>query len=159
MATGTLNEIFTGPLEKHYRLGKMGGVLALSQPTDMWNYQWKYSIARHHGLYIVPTVNLVDNIGLGHDSTHTYDGADMMGTAPAYDQTFALQHPDRVAQDRLRDNQRFNEFLLSRVAAVIRRKFTRQRPAAGSDALHPTPLLGAAFKHLVVSFLLTSIGK
>ena len=159
VAAGTLNEAFTGPLEKYYRLGKMAGVLALPQPPDVWDYQWEYTIARHHGLYIVPAVNLVGNIGFGHDSTHTHDGADIMGTLPAYDLTFALQHPGRVAQDRPRDNQRFNEFLLSRVAAVIRRRFTRQRPAAGGmQGLPPRPLY-AAFKHLVVSFLLTSIGK
>ena len=106
-------------------------MLALLQPPDVWDYQREYTIARHHDLYIVPAVNLVDNIGFGHDSTHTHDGADVMGTLPAYDLTFALQHPGRVAQDRPRDNRRFNEFLLGRVAAVIRRWFTRQRPAAG----------------------------
>ena len=112
----------------------MAGVLALSHP-DVWDYQWKYTIAQHHGLCIVPAVNLVGNIGFWHDSTHTHDEADMMGTVPAYYLTFALQHPSRVAQNWPRDNRRFNEFLLGRVAAVIRRWFTRR----GRGARRSTP--------------------
>jgi hypothetical protein len=127
-ASGALNSTFTGPLEKRYRLGKMASVLALPQPPDVWDYQWEYTIARHQGLYIVPAVNLVGNIGFGNDSTHTHDGSDVLGDLPARDLPFPLRHPTRVAQDRRRDNRRFNEFLLSRVAAMVRRVFAGQKP-------------------------------
>ncbi len=126
--SGELNDSFTGPLEKRYRLGKMAGVRALPQPPDVWDYQWEYTIARHHGLYVVPAVNLVGNIGFGHDSTHTHDSADNMAAVPARDLPFPLRHPAEVAQDRRRDNRRFNEFLLSRVGAIVRRLFAGQRP-------------------------------
>ena len=129
-AAGELNDAFTGPLEKRYRLGKMAGVLALPQPPDVWDYQWEYTIARHHGLYIVPAVNLVGNIGFGGDSTHTHDGGDALGALPARDVAFPLRHPARVAQDRRRDNRRFNEFLWGRVAAMARRVFAGQKPVA-----------------------------
>jgi hypothetical protein len=130
VASGELNASFTGPLEKRYRLGKMAGVLALPQPPDVWDYQWEYTIARHQGLYIVPAVNLVGNIGFGHDSTHTHDSADNQGDVPARDLDFPLRHPARVAQNRRRDSRRFNEFLLSRVKAIVRRVLAGQKPMA-----------------------------
>lgn len=129
-AAGELNDTFTGLLEKRYRLSKMAGVLALPQPPDVWDYQWEYTIARHHGLYIVPAVNLVGNIGFGNDSTHTHDSADVMGAVPARDLAFPLRHPAQVAQDRRRDNRRFNEFLLGRLAAIARRLFAGQKLVA-----------------------------
>ena len=108
----------------------MAGVLALPAPPDVWDYQWEYTIARHHGLYIVPAVNLVGNIGFGHDSTHTHDSADNQAAVAAHDLTFPLRHPATVAQDRRRDNRRFNEFLWSRVRAVGRRLLAGQKPVA-----------------------------
>lgn len=129
-AAGALDHAFSGPLEKRYRLGKMAGVLALPQPPDVWDYQWEYTIARHHGLYIVPAVNLVGNIGFGNHSTHTHDGDDVLGALPARNLALPLRHPTRVASDRRRDNRRFNEFLLGRVLALVRRVFAGQRPVA-----------------------------
>ncbi|HEX8507347.1 MAG TPA: nucleotide-diphospho-sugar transferase [Hymenobacter sp.] len=129
-AAGALDHAFSGPLEKRYRLGKMAAVLALPPPPDVWDYQWEYAIARHRGLCVVPAVNLVGNIGFGHEATHTHDGHDAMGAVPARDLPFPLQHPARVAQDRRRDNRRFNEFLLGRVAALVRRVFAGQKPVA-----------------------------
>lgn len=130
VAAGMLNHTFSGPLEKRYRLGKMAGVLDLPQPPDVWDYQWEYTIARHHGLYIVPAVNLVGNIGFGNDSTHTHDSDDMMGAVPARDLTFPLRHPAAVARDRRRDNRRFNEFLWSRLMTIARRLLAGQKPVA-----------------------------
>ncbi|WP_211320161.1 nucleotide-diphospho-sugar transferase [Hymenobacter nivis] len=127
---GELDSTFSGPLEKRYRLGKMAGVLALPQPPDVWDYQWEYTIARHRGLYVVPAVNLVGNIGFGNGSTHTHDGGDAMGALPACDLAFPLRHPAAVAQDRRRDNRRFNEFLRGRLGAVVRRVFAGQKPVA-----------------------------
>ncbi|MBC8085601.1 MAG: nucleotide-diphospho-sugar transferase [Hymenobacter sp.] len=130
--TGALDGIFSGPLEKRYRLAKMAAVLALPQPADVWDYQWEYTIAMHSGLYIVPAVNLVGNIGFGNHSTHTHDNADTMAAVAATDLPFPLRHPAYVRQDRPRDRQRFREFLGSRVAAIVRRIFAGQRPVAGN---------------------------
>ena len=130
VAAGTLDAAFTGPLERRYRLGKMASVLALPAPPDVWDYQWEYTIARQGGLYIVPAVNLVGNIGFGHDSTHTHDGGDNQAAVPARDLAFPLRHPALVAQDRPRDNRRFREFLWSRVVAMGRRLLAGQKPVA-----------------------------
>jgi len=38
---------------------------------DIWDYQWNCSCWAQNGLTIIPTVNLVSNIGEGPDATHT----------------------------------------------------------------------------------------
>jgi hypothetical protein len=144
-ASGELDTTFTGPLEKRYRLSKMAGVLALPQPPDVWDYQWEYTIARHQGLYIVPAVNLVGNIGFGNGSTHTHDGDDVMSAVPARDLVFPLRHPAAVTQDRKRDNRRFNEFLMSRLSTIARRLFAGQKPVASGlqSPKQPAPKLAS----------------
>lgn len=42
-----------------------------SRGFDTWDYQWDYSIAVQNGLHIVPTVNLVRNVGFSPSATHT----------------------------------------------------------------------------------------
>lgn len=129
-ASGGLDAAFSGRLEKRYRLAKMAGVLALPQPPDVWDYQWEYAIARHQGLYIIPAVNLVGNLGFGGDSTHTHDAQDTLGMLPAQELPFPLRHPVHVVADRRRDNRRFNDFLLGRCAAVLRRLVSGVFPLA-----------------------------
>lgn len=38
---------------------------------DTWDYQWHFAISRNHGLVVVPTLNLVRNIGFDAEATHT----------------------------------------------------------------------------------------
>jgi len=39
--------------------------------VDSWAYPWTFSCWAQHGLTILPSVNLVSNIGFGDHSTHT----------------------------------------------------------------------------------------
>lgn len=42
---------------------------------DTWDYVWSYSRYMNHGLGIVPSVNLIENVGIGsEDATHTKKG-------------------------------------------------------------------------------------
>lgn len=139
---GFLDATFSSRLEKRYRLGKMESVLHLPQPADVWDYQWEYTIAVNSGLYIVPAVNLVGNIGFGNNSTHTHDGDDMMGAVTATDLPLPLCHPKYVVLDRRRDRRRFNEFLYSRVTAIARRIFSGRKPML--TAPDPQPVVAQA---------------
>ena len=38
--------------------------------SDIWDYQWQYAVLANEGFVIIPTNNLVSNIGYGSDSTH-----------------------------------------------------------------------------------------
>lgn len=42
-----------------------------SKDVDTWDYQWTLSIWLNNGKSILPTVNIVKNIGFGLDATHT----------------------------------------------------------------------------------------
>ncbi|HEX8425462.1 nucleotide-diphospho-sugar transferase [Hymenobacter sp.] len=143
VASGAFEGVFTSQLEKRYRLGKMADVLKLPAPADVWDYQWEYTIAMNSGLYIVPAVNLVGNIGFGNNSTHTHDEGDMMGARPAADLAFPLRHPTYVRRDYRRDQKRFNEFFKSRLSAIMRRVFAGQKPVA-SGLQSPTSSKSAA---------------
>jgi hypothetical protein len=44
---------------------------AMESGMDSWDYAWLFSCWRCGGLLIRPNVNLVLNIGLGPDATHT----------------------------------------------------------------------------------------
>ncbi len=39
--------------------------------SHIWDAQWMLSVERNHGVSILPRVNLVKNIGIGPDATHT----------------------------------------------------------------------------------------
>jgi len=66
---------------------------------DTWDYQWTFACWIQSGLTVLPTVNLVQNIGFGEDATHTTDESNTH--PPADNLTFPLSHPPYV----LRDNQ------------------------------------------------------
>jgi len=41
-----------------------------------WDFQWCYTALINNGLCLIPSVNLVTNIGIGSDSTHTFNPKD-----------------------------------------------------------------------------------
>lgn len=44
---------------------------AYDNRVDTWDYQWSFARLFNEGLAIVPSINLVKNIGYGRDATHT----------------------------------------------------------------------------------------
>lgn len=53
---------------KHVRDGKI----------DTWDTQWAYTVIKSEGLAVVPNVNLIENIGIGSDATHTTTGPEFL---------------------------------------------------------------------------------
>lgn len=70
---------------------------------DCWDFQWLFSCWIQGGLSIIPSVNLVSNIGSGSDATHTSDGNQCLHrpTAPL---SFPLAHPSFVIRDAQADH-------------------------------------------------------
>lgn len=73
---------------------------------DSWDYPWTASVWYHGGLTVTPNVNLVTNIGLGPDATHTVsterkEGLPVNSLGP-------LIHPERVEQDKKADRYVFD---------------------------------------------------
>ncbi len=72
---------------------------------DTWDYPWTACIWYHGGLTATPNVNLVTNIGLGPDGTHTVAKKDQDGH-PVYP-LGVLTHPHKVEQDQDADQYVF----------------------------------------------------
>jgi hypothetical protein len=64
---------------------------------DTWDAQWLYTVLINSMLSIVPSVNMVRNIGYGPDATHTHrDGSTKMSELVANPMDFPLRHPPYV---------------------------------------------------------------
>ena len=60
---------------------------------DTWDYQWLFAILNNNGMACTPKNNLVENIGLGDDATHTVGWPDQ---PPAKPLTFPMTHPEKI---------------------------------------------------------------
>ncbi|RPD44968.1 nucleotide-diphospho-sugar transferase [Hymenobacter sediminis] len=152
-SSGSLSRAYSSGLEARYRLAKIAGVMRLSSPPHVWDYQWHFAVAAHSGLCIVPATNLVGNIGFGAAATHTHDAEDDFAAVPTQDLLFPLQHPLRVLRDHRRDQYQFRRFLLGRVQAIGRRWLRRLVPRLPTPSASPaSPALSASVPaHLSVS--------
>ena len=98
--------------------------MASMSELSWWDYQWEFSRRINSGLTIVPKKNLVVNLGIGSDATHTTDphgaGADLKFERL----TFPLVHPEFMLADKIRDEAFFKHTLttgLSRTKARIKK--------------------------------------
>lgn len=105
-ASGKLRRHYSGPLEYGYRMSKFRNTYG-NPDASWWDYQWTFALHVHGGLAVVPSVNLVRNIGFGPDATHTVSAKDDRGGNKAVPMAFPLRHPPAVTQDRVADRQYF----------------------------------------------------
>jgi len=67
---------------------------------DTWDMQWSFARIVNSGLSVVPSVNLVSNIGFGEGATHTRSAGSPIANLPTTPMTFPLRFHDYVAVDR-----------------------------------------------------------
>jgi len=83
-----------------------------SGEIDTWDYQWGFAKMVNHGLSVIPSVNLISNIGFDADATHTVaDRNNPYATMKTYDVKFPLNHPRYAVRDCLADQRYLNEFM------------------------------------------------
>lgn len=63
---------------------------------DTWDYQWWYHRLRNDGLSIIPSVNLVKNIGFDLNATHTHNASDEIKNMQYEEVFFPLLHPKTI---------------------------------------------------------------
>jgi hypothetical protein len=68
-----------------------------------WAYRWSYTHFNHHGLSIVPSKNLVQNIGFGEDSTNTKFGKKTLSRRVGR-LRFPLTHPTELVVNQSADD-------------------------------------------------------
>jgi hypothetical protein len=64
-----------------------------------WARAWHFTVARQQGLVVVPSVNMVHNIGLAKGATHTTSGRHRLAHLRARGLPQPLVHPDSLMPD------------------------------------------------------------
>ena len=141
---GALHGSFPSALARRFWLGKFEAERRAAAPRHVWDYQWHFAVAAHSGLTIVPAVNLVTNIGFGHEATHTRDPLDRLAHLATAELAFPLRHPPTVLRDWRRDRQQFRAHLAERAWGRARHLLDWLLPLAGpapKPALAPAPVV------------------
>jgi hypothetical protein len=64
-----------------------------------WSFPWAYTMWKNGGLCIIPSQNLVTNIGYDERATMTHDVTHRLNRVPIRALDFPLQHPSEVSAD------------------------------------------------------------
>jgi len=83
---------------------------------NTWDYQWTYALWKHNGLSIIPSQNLVTNIGFDKNATHTTKGAETYALLPMYDLNEIIHPTSKVVNSQL-DNYTFSKWYIKRSLA------------------------------------------
>lgn len=93
-----------------------------------WARWWYLANVVNHGMAVVPTVNLVSNIGIGPEATNTVSGRHPLVLPTDVPMSFPLRHPDRVLIDPVYEklsaryhSRSFKDRTGDRVASLVRR--------------------------------------
>jgi len=117
--------------------------LKQSARVDIWDFQWDFACWIQSGLAIVPNVNLVRNIGLGQDATHTKELDLRVIELHEKAIVFPLNHPPYMIRDTKLDRSIFRDIengffhrnlsLLIRILKKVRYLFNLNGLSKGSQ--------------------------
>jgi hypothetical protein len=96
---------------------------------DCWDFQLAFACWRNGMVNIIPSVNLVSNIGYGENATHKTPLDHPLSNLPALEMQFPLEHPEQIKVDKRADlvlsqNVFNNHSLIYRVVRKLIRAFT-----------------------------------
>lgn len=136
LRSGALDAL-TLPAERIYWERALDGVYR--RAIDTWDYQLTLSSWTQSMLTVVPSCNLISNIGFGPEATHTTEvGA--LANLPTAPVAFPLAHPRLILADRGADEflatTMFNERFRSKVRRYLGLSRRRPRIPHGMEA-HP----------------------
>jgi hypothetical protein len=98
-----------------------------NKPVTTWDYQWGYAKLVNGLLSVMPTVNLIENIGFDGQGTHYTSGEFGLRV---HEMTFPLCHPAEVSVDANFDLQYARAFagrgLLHRIYSKLSRVLSRE---------------------------------
>ncbi|MBE0573826.1 nucleotide-diphospho-sugar transferase [Candidatus Dojkabacteria bacterium] len=89
------------------------------EPYDTWDNQWLYTVMKNNGVAIVPKKNIVINIGIENNSTHTFLYDSIRSQSNIQQISFPLRHPPFMI-DTNRDNITFNNIWSKGFKRVLR---------------------------------------
>lgn len=93
---------------------------------DTWDYQWSFTKFYKNGLSIIPSKNLIINIGFGDNATHTKGKKSSLTFRELSDIKFPLKHPKLITRNRQLDIKFFNNFVLkNKIKDTLKKIFGR----------------------------------
>jgi len=113
------------PILKETSLGKV----------DTWDYQWTYTVWKNGGLSVLPSVNLISNIGFGPEATHTTDFESQLSRLPRYEMSLPISHLKMVLADFSSDS--YTESLMFRKISLPFRVFNKVKWLASGNSRLP----------------------
>lgn len=97
--------------------------------SNTWDGQWTYACLRNRGLAVVPSRNLISNIGFGLDATHTHGGSPFAELP--LERFGPIVHPDCIIRHKEADVFTFEEHYGGRQLRECQTLYKRVRMAAG----------------------------
>ncbi len=112
-----ISSLSSSTMAQAYMLEKFRATRA--KENNSWAYAWAYSVLINNGLSIVPSLNLVQNTGIGEaEATHTKE-ADKKARLRASSISFPLSHPSVIARQRALDTEIFYLSQKSRIRLTL----------------------------------------
>jgi hypothetical protein len=106
--SGVLDRMLPGKASRVYLYNKF--MEAHTGIIHSWAYAWSYSILRQGGRCILPTVNLINNIGIGDEAATNTRKKEAFQTIQTSRMTFPLVHPEQAEPDPYWEEQLFYTF-------------------------------------------------
>lgn len=95
--------VYPNPQERRMR-NRVLSKIAQGRGLDTWDFIWSWSVSRAFGMSVVPSVNLVSNIGFGSGATHTTATQNSRAAVPT-ERIMPLRHPRRVGPSFVAERQ------------------------------------------------------
>lgn len=95
--------------------------------VDTWDLQWAFTRLLNSGLSVVPSVNLISNIGFDADATHTTSADDPRSKLKTYELRFPLKEPVGLAPDQTYAELCYQQVEDNRFITRLKRKMTTLR--------------------------------
>jgi hypothetical protein len=122
--SGLLDEIFANPEAVAY-WSRTFDQMHTGTGVNTWDFQWIYTTLINNALSIVPSVNLISNIGFGPDATHTSTPSAVQWFRKSRRMEFPLKHPPALiplrAMDCVMQETLFQPAFRRRVVSKLRR--------------------------------------
>jgi hypothetical protein len=103
--TSWLEEKLTDPRVVEFWASKFEWTYRAGVKVTGWDWPWLFACWAHRGLSILPSTNLISNIGFDEHATHTKFADDARGHVPAIEMNFPLTHPACMVRDTEVDQQ------------------------------------------------------
>ncbi len=98
-----------------------------AKKIDTWDYQWFLTCLCQGGYAVVPSKNLISNIGFNQDATHTTDSGDRFANLNTCEVEFPLIHPKFVVRYKCVDRVYFERVYKIKMTTKIRNKFMKMK--------------------------------